>query len=268
MIEIAIAIGVIAFGLIAVIGILPQGMNSQKENREDTTISQDAPYFLNAIRNGEMRTNGGVLTNFVETIYITNIVNPTGSEATTNVYTYNNPALVSGGSNDILTSDMMILGLLCTPEYDTNRSTTGPPSVGPGITNSVTAIIRAMSGSAVQLSGVYTNLTFRYQLNVENAPWNFFTGYNPLLNPNLNIIPLPTGNQPNVFTTCMTSMLHEVRLKFSWPVLPNGALGDGRRTYRTVISSHLLIDTTNNIYNSAPLYFFEPQSYTNNLTAN
>ena len=52
MVEIAIAIGVIGFALVAIIGILPAGMNVQKDNREDTTIGQDAPYFMDAIRNG------------------------------------------------------------------------------------------------------------------------------------------------------------------------------------------------------------------------
>src|ERR1700733_15112099 len=52
MVEIAIAIGVIGFALVAVIGILPAGMNVQKDNREETTISQDAPFFIDAIRNG------------------------------------------------------------------------------------------------------------------------------------------------------------------------------------------------------------------------
>ena len=57
MVEIAIAIGVIGFALVAIIGILPIGMNSQKDNREDTVISQDAPYFLEAIRNGAVISN-------------------------------------------------------------------------------------------------------------------------------------------------------------------------------------------------------------------
>ena len=73
MIEIAIAVGVIGFALVAVIGILPQGMNVQKDNREDTIISQDAPYFLNAIRNGERRTNNNILVNYLESITVTDI---------------------------------------------------------------------------------------------------------------------------------------------------------------------------------------------------
>jgi type II secretory pathway pseudopilin PulG len=50
MIEIAIAIGVIAFALIAIIGVLPTGMQVQRDNRQDTIINQDGAYLLDAIR--------------------------------------------------------------------------------------------------------------------------------------------------------------------------------------------------------------------------
>jgi type II secretory pathway pseudopilin PulG len=52
MVEIAIALGVIAFALVAIIGILPLGMQSQKDNREDTIVNQDARVLLDAIRSG------------------------------------------------------------------------------------------------------------------------------------------------------------------------------------------------------------------------
>src|SRR6266516_2625531 len=41
MVEIAIAVAVIAFALVAIIGILPAGLQVQKENREDTLMAQD-----------------------------------------------------------------------------------------------------------------------------------------------------------------------------------------------------------------------------------
>src|SRR3954470_10742222 len=52
MIEIAIAVAVIAFALVAIIGVLPAGLQVQKENREDTLLGQDGTYFMEAIRNG------------------------------------------------------------------------------------------------------------------------------------------------------------------------------------------------------------------------
>lgn len=36
----------------AIIGVLPAGLNVQRENREDTIITQEANYFMEAIRSG------------------------------------------------------------------------------------------------------------------------------------------------------------------------------------------------------------------------
>src|SRR5687768_18180439 len=52
LIEIAICLGVIAFALVAIIGILPAGLQVQRDNREDTIINQEGTYFMEAIRNG------------------------------------------------------------------------------------------------------------------------------------------------------------------------------------------------------------------------
>src|ERR1041385_4426805 len=66
MVEIAISLAVIAFALVAIIGVLPRGMNVQKENREETIINQDAAYFADAIRTGAHGLDD--LTNYVYAI--------------------------------------------------------------------------------------------------------------------------------------------------------------------------------------------------------
>ena len=233
MIEIAIAVGVIGFALVAVIGILPKGMNVQKDNREETIISQDAPYFLNAIRNGEMRTNNSILTGYVESITVTNVGGPNPN------IVYNNLFLTGGTNNAFLTNDMIIVGLLSTPEFDSRFA---------GQSNGVIAIVDAMTGSAIQQNGANSATTFRYQLTVEIDPWGFNSGY----------------PAPQYYMDSMAGNLHEIRLKFAWPVLPNGNIGPGRQTYRSLISSHL---STNNYYRppfNLPLWFFQPQSYSTN----
>src|SRR6266704_643190 len=48
MIEIAISLAVIGFALVAIIGILPQGLNVQRDNREQTIINQDLTVFMDA----------------------------------------------------------------------------------------------------------------------------------------------------------------------------------------------------------------------------
>ena len=52
MVEIAISLGVIAFALVAIIGVLPRGMNVQRDNREETIINQEAAVVAEAIRSG------------------------------------------------------------------------------------------------------------------------------------------------------------------------------------------------------------------------
>ena len=70
MIEIAISLAIIGFALVAIIGVLPIGMNAQKENREETIINQDATVLMDAIRSGAQGLDD--LTNYV--VAITNTV--------------------------------------------------------------------------------------------------------------------------------------------------------------------------------------------------
>ena len=66
MIEIAICLAIIGFALVAIIGVLPLGMNTQRDNREETIINQDATVLLEAIRNGARGSDD--LTNYVYAI--------------------------------------------------------------------------------------------------------------------------------------------------------------------------------------------------------
>jgi hypothetical protein len=62
--------------------------------------------------------------------------------------------------------------------------------------------------------------------------------------------------------------LFDVRLHFSWPVLPgpNGTevVGPGRQTYRTTVASALVEGAR--LADGAQLWFFQPQLYTNQPT--
>ena len=55
--EVALAIGVVAFGLVAVLGVLPAGLTVQKDNREETVIRYDAQYWMTALRAGMQPTD-------------------------------------------------------------------------------------------------------------------------------------------------------------------------------------------------------------------
>jgi len=219
MIEIALALGVIAFALIAIIGILPAGLNVQRETHQDTIVGLDGPFLLEAIRNGGPTNGPGTSTSLD---FLTNYVESISNTATR--INYPNPR-----------SGQMILGLLSTPS-------------APG--NFMTAQIRALTGAATEQNGSNTATAFRYRMNVEIEP---FTSYSINSLDFTNGVPL-IGEIPLLATN-----LYELRLKFSWPILPNGRPGPGRQTYRSLVSGRLLPYTNS----GALLWFFQPNSYNN-----
>ena len=224
MIEIAIALGVIAFALIAIIGILPAGMNVQRETHQDTIIGLDGPFLLEVIRNGGPTNGPGTstsldfLTNYVESITVG-----------TNLYT-TNIGLPNGIRNG-----QMILGLLSTP---------GAPG------NFTTARIRGLTGAATEQNGSNSATAFRYRMDVEIEP--FTSG-------SVNSLDLANGVPLIREIPLLAANLYELRLKFSWPVLPNGRPGPGRQTYRGLVSGRLLPYTNSGVI----LWFFQPNTYTN-----
>ena len=106
MIELVICLGIISFALIAIIGVLPVGINVQKDNREETIIVQDGMYWMEAIRSGATGLDN--LTNHVEYIRIDETSNRAG-------YRWE-PVSVSPGDNHLfLPGGAAIIGLLSMP---------------------------------------------------------------------------------------------------------------------------------------------------------
>ena len=50
--EVTMAVGIVAFGLVAVFSILPFGLTAQKDNREETIIRYEAEYWFSALQAG------------------------------------------------------------------------------------------------------------------------------------------------------------------------------------------------------------------------
>ena len=71
MIEIAISLAIIGIALLGIIGVLPRGLHTQRDNREQTIINQDATVLLEAIRGGARGMDD--LTNYVYQITNTQI---------------------------------------------------------------------------------------------------------------------------------------------------------------------------------------------------
>ncbi|MEI8288906.1 MAG: type II secretion system protein [Verrucomicrobiota bacterium] len=200
MIEIAICLAIIGFALVAIIGVLPIGMNAQRDNREETLITQDANFLINAIRTGARGVDD--LTNYVFSIFNS-----------------------SGGYSNF-TSGARIIGLLSTP----------------GITNY--ANVRAISGLASQKPPQDNSLVrddgFSYRLVCMSTP---VAVVGPL----------------SEYSRQLTNSQWELRLRFLWPLLPNGNYGNGRQTFRATIAGQL-VSTNSGL---PKLFYYQPQSFTN-----
>ena len=163
MIEIAISLGVIAFAIIAIIGILPTGLQGQRDNREETIINQDARLLIEAVKSSG-RDKTSELDAFVVTV----------------------DGVAPGGTTRTLAELL---------------SDSVPHEI----------VLSAISGAVANRN---SDLAFRYQ--VRNT----------------------VVNAPEFQGTPMADQVHELRLRFAWPVLPNNALAGepNRRVVRALIS--------------------------------
>jgi type II secretory pathway pseudopilin PulG len=271
MIEIAICLAVIGFALAAIIGVLPLGMNVQRENREETIINQDGNVFLNGIRNGEMGIED--LTKYV--LAITNFVTEYDGLGKPRPqvygYTYFNSSLNGAAMSPPMpiNTPYRIIGLLSTPRYTPMESVRG--SLG-FRSNYVVAYVRSLSGDAStkfpQTNEEVHNLSFNYRMISDIVPytdfhqsWTNFT--DPLIAGNTNEV-TRRSNYWMIARTLQTN-LHDVRLIFRYPYLPNGKTGNGRIVFRTSVSGHLSVTNDLGFPMQAPymLYFFEPRTYVN-----
>jgi type II secretory pathway pseudopilin PulG len=222
LVEIAIALGVIGFALVAIIGILPVGLQIQRDNRAETIINQDGTFWLEAIRNGARGLDE--LVDHVESISIITwnyaVVPP--AIVASNYYTYN------GG----YTTGSNIIGLLTTPARFANTE--------------ARAVVSAISGAAAEKSpsAADRELAFRYQMTVQidqsfaNTP-SFAT--------------LSTNAIPGLFPDPLDS-LYELRLNMAYNWVRDTQPGTRHQTYRAELSRNVLAIT--NRPTDTPNFFF------------
>ncbi len=132
--EIALCLAIISFALVVIIGVLPLGMNTQRDVREATLVNQDATVLLEAIRSG--RSGGAELAKYV--------------------YAITNEVTGAGYDQNFLNSNRRIIGLLSTPG------------------EKMTAYVRAMSGLATdkppQDNAIVLDGSFTYRVVCVNVP--------------------------------------------------------------------------------------------------
>ena len=280
MIEIAISLAVIGIALVAIIGVLPIGMNVQKDTREETVIDQDATVFIEAIRNNSAgSTNETDLTNYVYAITNFQTAYPSGKAVVP----------TPGWGSSYLTNNARIIGLLSTPEYTDNDGNPIPylSSANSSYSNHVVAYVRSISGAAVekppQDNPILQQDSFSYKIICDNVPvavntpiWQAAQSYNAGNEVLYNGIfwratAATAGNEPdtsslwttNSYAGQLTANLHELRLTFLWPLLPSGNTGAGRQAFRTMVGGQITFFNDTSVTPNQWLYFFQSQSFAN-----
>ena len=183
MIEIAISLGVIAFAIIAIIGILPTGLQGQRDNREETIINHDARLLIEAIKSGG-RDQASDLGSYV---VATNGVN------------------VYPGGIDI-TNLVQLLS-----DTKTNN----------------TIVMSAISGAVATRRD---DLAFRYEVRQT------------------------VGNALEFQGTPVEEQVHELRLRFAWPVLPNNTVNFNGEPNRRIVRALLSGWRTNEVIYAQQYY--------------
>ena len=238
MVEIALCLAIIGFALVAIIGMLPTGMNVQRENREETIIRQDATYLMEAIRSGSRGMYD--LTNYFEKITISNNVS-------------GRLPISQSFFRQLVPTTNSIIGLLTTPKFFR----------GLKVTNVITAQVQAISGSAVEKPpSTSRDVAFKYSLTSEIVP---------VISINTNLFDYSarslTDEERNVrsnqFVQAQTQLenLYEVRLIFRWPLLPNGRTGGNKQVFRSMVGGSMTTNRVSLAGTTVDLYYFVPRLY-------
>ena len=252
MIEIALCLAIVGFALVSILLVLPSGMNTQSQTRQETIIGQDASELIEAIRGGAYGMDD--LTNYVYavtnywTAYKANgAVNTKGTDG----YSYTG-ASINGVSTPAyaITNGAHIIGLLSTPEYVVPNGQALSTLYNTAYTsNRVVAYVRSLSGLAAekppQNNQIMQEGTFTYRVLCVNAPMAVQTNW--LFNPG--------------YARELAGNLRELRLLFMWPQEPNGSVGNFSQSFRASIAGQLL--QTNDPANGMLLYAYESESFTN-----
>jgi type II secretory pathway pseudopilin PulG len=257
LVEIAISLAVIGIALVAIIAVLPQGLNVQRENRERTVVNQDATIFIEAIRNGARGADD--LTNYVYRVEVGN-----------QVY----PAPFNSGAQ--------IIGLLTTPGFTNHanvRSISGPAGEKPPQDNNIVVgdsfayrIVCENVPAAVYTPPLWQDGAYNvddyvsYLLNGQTTYWRAVATGQPSSPPQ-------SGDRPtfsnkwvrNLYPQELSANLHELRLTFLWPILPNGLLParPARQTFRTLIAGKIIQTLDTSVSPNQTNYFFQSQSFVN-----
>lgn len=257
MVEIALSIAIVAFAMVAIIGVLPTGLQVQRDNREETIINQDGAYLLEAIRSGGLGLDE--LTNFVERITITN-------RSRGGLSSYFGSRLSEVGRQIPLTNGHFIIGMLSVPTVVQRSHRRGTV----WSTNEVTALMRSISGSASQRfkSQEFRENAFTYLLTTTITP------YVPIVTNNFSSRNLdPVARERLKMVQNFSTNLYDVRLHFRWPVnVPGEGLnmqyqvGKREQIFRSLVNGQLMSTNASQFLSwtnhyTTNLFYFQPSTF-------
>jgi type II secretory pathway pseudopilin PulG len=242
MVEIALCLGIIAIALVAIIGVMPTGLQVQRDNREDTILTRDGEYFLEAIRSGAL--GSAQLTNYVLAIVYSN------SLGNVVVHTNSPAGRVMANHVNSLTNGEAVVSLLSTPRYFTDNQ-------GRVVTNYVRALVRSVTSTAEERSNHWRSREvneplpygFVYLLTSEVVPLNIqppaLTNWTA---PDLSEMEMLVYSNNWLRARNQSTNFSELRLTLQGPVFLRGGGLDvaGRpRSFRTLVSGQLVLTPEN-----------------------
>ena len=261
MIEVALCLAIMGFALVSILLVLPSGMNTQRDTRQETIINQDATVLLEAIRGGSRGYDD--LTNYVYAI--TNSWVRYDASGHTNLYGQNGYTFANSSVSwpsqssqynspeDFypITNGLRIVGLLSTPLYTDYTDGFSPITnvYSGGYSNHLVAYVRSISGLAAekppQDNSILQENTFTYRVICVNAPMVVDT--NELM--------------ASAYSRQLAYHVQDLRLLFQWPLQPNGQVGNFRQNYRATIAGQFFV--TNPPAFNQRLYFYQSDTFTN-----
>jgi len=240
MIEIALCLAVVGIALVSILGVMPTGLEVQKDNREDTIINLDGELLLEALKSGG--TGFDFLTNHVR--YIRHDYVGTSSSQ---VF-------------DQFNSGREILGLMSYPAYEMVNNLVAPLRI--------TARLNSISGSAVLKGTGESDKDFdlNYMVSVELFPAQLYSlQQTNFLASNLQSDEIELRRIQWLKALNVATNFHEVRLKISWPVYETGTgqgakvnVGKNTKTFRTLLSGHRIAQ----FYGNEELNFIRSENFT------
>lgn len=220
LVEIVLSLAIIAIALVAIIGVLPIGLNVQAENQEESVVSADAAIWMEALRNGAqgmeyLTQNDGSGDDFyIDEVMTEQVVRQisNGAVLSSNRMYLNN-----------FTSASNLIGILSRPKYMFGTNGT--------FTNfNAYAEVRALNGNMADLAAEM-DFAFKYRMTPELVPLQQVHPEH-LINTNNG---MPVHN--------LDANLYELRLNFQWPLVvgPGGNYRAQSRfnrslSFRTMVS--------------------------------